>query len=142
MASDPHRWAMQFGQNQQQRANQSQGDYQNALMAVFGEEAARQRPYATMPANLAEAQFNRENALPMQLAEEERQLRRWYEQQDYSHQQDIEMQQLKAELGTDVNPLDALLSGAGGVSSSPTVNADGSTTYMVNGKPIVVPAVR
>lgn len=141
MASDPHRWAAAFAGQQQQRANQSQGDYQNALMAVFGEEAARQRPYATMPADLAEAQFNRENALPMQLAEEDRALRRWYEQQDYSHQQDIEMQTLKSQLGTDVNPVDALLSGSGqgGVIKNP----DGSTTYTLpNGQSYTIPAVR
>ena len=140
MASDPHRWAYQFSQNQQQRANQSQNDYQNALMAVFGEEAMRQRPYATMPADLAQANFNRQNQLPYELAAEERQMRRWYEQQDRELQDAITLAEKKAELGMDENPLASLL--GGGTGGGITVNADGSTTYMVNGKPIVVPAVR
>lgn len=139
MASDPHRWAAQFAQNQQQRANQSQGDHMNALMAVFGEEAARQRPYATMPAELAQSNFNRQNQLPYDLASEERLMRRWYEQQDYQQQQEIELLEKRAELGAD-DPLGSLL--GGGTGNQPQVNADGSVTYVVNGKPYTVPAVR
>lgn len=140
MASDPHRWAAQFAQNQQQRANQSQSDYMNALMAAFGEEAARQRPYATMPADLAQAEYNRQNMLPYEIAAEDRQFRRWGQMQDRELADQMAIIERKAELGQDGNPLDALLGGGSG--NQVQIGDDGSVTYMINGKPVTIPTVR
>lgn len=53
-----------FYQSNMNAANQMRGDAQQTLLSLFAEEAARQRPYVTMPARLAEAQFDRQNAEP------------------------------------------------------------------------------
>jgi hypothetical protein len=53
MATDPQRWAAQFGQNMMQKSAQDDAATQNMLMALFQEESARQRPYAVLPAQAA-----------------------------------------------------------------------------------------
>lgn len=62
--AEPWELANLFYQAQVNGAARDRGSADNMLMALFGEEAARQRPYATMPARLAEAQMDRINAEP------------------------------------------------------------------------------
>jgi hypothetical protein len=74
MARDPFSWADRVsdqGFNDKQNSEQYS---RNALLTLFQEEAARQRPYATMPAVLAQAQFDRQNAEQFQIAREQRAL--------------------------------------------------------------------
>lgn len=74
MARDPYSWAAEVGERGQRDKEQAQLFANNALMNIFAEEASRQRPYAVMPAALAQANFDRQNALPFQIATEQRQL--------------------------------------------------------------------
>lgn len=74
MARDPFSWADRTAAQGFADKQNSDQFAQNALMNVFAEEAARQRPYATMPAVLAQAQFDRQNAEQFQIAREQRQL--------------------------------------------------------------------
>lgn len=66
MASDPYVWARDLAAREAQKLSQRENSADNMLLSVFQEEAARQRPYATMPARLAEAQYDRINAEPFQ----------------------------------------------------------------------------
>lgn len=68
MAMNPYAWAYQYAQTANQEAENARQRSERALLSLFAEEAARQRPYATMPATLAEAEFNRRNAMPYELA--------------------------------------------------------------------------
>ena len=56
MATDPYIWAREFANSQYNRANQADSDKMQMLLNVFTEEAARQRPYVTMPAELQKAE--------------------------------------------------------------------------------------
>lgn len=67
MATDPFQLLMQFANSQSQAASQERSLAQNALMSVFQEEAARQRPYATMPAELAQQKFAGDNKMQNQM---------------------------------------------------------------------------
>lgn len=77
MATDPFQWADQFTQLASQQAKQSNSQAQQSLLSLFQEEAARQRPYATMPADLAaynqklamQAAYATPSADPYELAE-------------------------------------------------------------------------
>jgi hypothetical protein len=72
MSRDPYSWADQFAGTGENQLSQSRAQAANMLLSLFSEEAARQRPYVSMPANLAEAQFNRQNAEPFQIRAEQR----------------------------------------------------------------------
>lgn len=61
---DPYEWARMYYNQEGQRASQRDSEAQQMLMNIFQEEAARQRPYVTMPARLAEAELDRRNAEP------------------------------------------------------------------------------
>jgi hypothetical protein len=126
MSRDPYSWADQVGRDGQAAITNAQSREQNALMNVFQEEASRQRPFVTMPAELAQAQFNRQNAEPFQIAQEQRQM-----------QNDMAMRRYYAEhpiprLSTD--PADAT-----GATAGPVDNGDGTMTIMINGNPVKVP---
>lgn len=64
MATNPYAWAQNYASQESQRAGQRESDSTQMLLNLFQEEAARQRPYVTMPARLAEAQQDRINAEP------------------------------------------------------------------------------
>lgn len=53
MASDPFRWAAQYASDMNASASRDGTDAQNALLSVFREEAARQRPFSSLPVDLA-----------------------------------------------------------------------------------------
>ncbi len=111
MATDPQYWVKQFMQNSANMRAQGEGDAQQALMALFQEEASRQRPYVTMPQRLAEAEYDRRNAEPYN----ERAAQRRYR---YSK---------AGQEGEDT--------GGGGA----TVDEDGNEVVIVGGKSYVVP---
>ena len=96
MARDPYSWAATVGEQGQRDKENAQSYANNALMSIFAEEAARQRPFAVMPAALAQAQFDRQNALPFQIAAEQRRLanvmalRRYYAENPIPRAQDEE----------------------------------------------------
>lgn len=50
---DPFSWADDYQRLQMSRAAAESNDAQNALMSMFNEEAARQRPYSDLPVDLA-----------------------------------------------------------------------------------------
>lgn len=104
MARDPYSWAETA--NAQGFADKQNSDQfaQNALMNIFAEEAARQRPYAVMPAQLAQSQFDRQNAEQFQIAREQRQLAN-----------DMELRRYYAE-----NPIPRAPDDAGGVVNGQT----------------------
>ena len=64
MATNPYAWAQNLAQQESSRAAQRDNDATQMLLSIFQEEAARQRPYVTMPARLAESQLDRLNAEP------------------------------------------------------------------------------
>lgn len=53
VAPDPFRYADNFYQQQERSARQNDNDTQQSLLNMFTQEAATQRPYATLPARLA-----------------------------------------------------------------------------------------
>lgn len=125
MATNPYAWAATFADTANRRVDQSQADYNQALMAIFQEEALRQRPYATMPAALAQMNFNRQNQLPFDLAAEARALENWKTQRRFQQQLDIEEAQA--------------IAGSTGLIPSMTTNPDGSVTTNIGGKDYVLP---
>lgn len=137
MATDPFSWARSFGDQQAQVAENSRARAQSVLMNLFQEEAARQRPYATMPAELARAEFNRRNELPYTIAAENRRLQNEVQQRRYYNDLALQLAKDKAAAG-----LAPTYTGAvpNGMAPGSTMNADGSTTVMIGGKPFVIPA--
>lgn len=81
MARDPYSWAANFARDANASARQSQSEAQNALMSVFTEEAARQRPYSNLPVELA-----RSNAIA------DRNQQDWYKRSDYTFNQQKQLQ--------------------------------------------------
>lgn len=126
MATNPYVWADQVGQRGQSDKQNAQNYEQNALMALFSEEAARQRPFATMPADLARANFDRQNALPFEIAREQRAL-----------ENDMALRRYYAE-----NPIPRATDETTATGPLPTgqyVSPDGrtGTTFTVGGKQMV-----
>lgn len=77
---DPFSWAADFANTQHQRATQESGDAQNALMSIFREEAARQRPYVDLPVDLARHNMQANADMPrrMMLEEHRQQMQQKY----------------------------------------------------------------
>lgn len=50
---DPFSWASEYAQTQHQHAAREGQNAQNALMGVFAQEAARQRPWSDLPVDMA-----------------------------------------------------------------------------------------
>ncbi|MBU2051500.1 MAG: hypothetical protein KKH61_21325 [Gammaproteobacteria bacterium] len=115
MASDPYAWAQNFAAQEAQRSSQRESTSQQMLMNLFQEEAMRQRPYAQMPARLAEAEFDRRNSEKYNIRSEQRRYRN-------------ALALAKAKAGDDV-------SAEGG-----SVDADGNEIIVVGGKSYVIPA--
>lgn len=113
MARDPYGWADQFGTNMQNQANQSSANKLNALMAVFSEEAARQRPMVDLPTQLAAKSAGLQIAEPYNISSDNRQ-RRYMEENNA----------MKAASGTQQS-----------VGSTPEKidNGDGTETLIING---------
>lgn len=101
----------QFYQTNTNAAARDRSSADGMLLSIFAEEAARQRPYVTMPAQLALAQQDRVNAEPF--AERAAQRRFKYSK---SGQESSEEE--------------------GGV----TTDADGNEIYVIDGKTYTVPA--
>lgn len=80
MAQNPFAFPNQFAQQSAQMAQAGQNAPANALMAIFQEEAARQRPMVQLPIDLAKANFAGEAQLERQMrgAEQRAQLNRRY----------------------------------------------------------------
>lgn len=114
MPHDPYGWADQFGTNMQNQANQSSANKLNALMAVFAEEAARQRPMVNLPTDLAAKNAGLAIQEPYNIASDTRQ-RRYMEDEV----------QMKAAAGTQQNAATDV---------APTDNGDGTETVMIGGK--------
>ena len=72
MARDPYSWVDQFANTSANMRSQAEAQKMQALLSLFQEEAMRQRPYVTMPAELAQAQQNRINAEPFDVRAEQR----------------------------------------------------------------------
>lgn len=72
MARDPYSWVDQFAGNGANQLSQARAHELQGLLALFAEEGARQRPYVTMPAELAQAEYNRQNAEPYDIRAEQR----------------------------------------------------------------------
>jgi hypothetical protein len=72
MPRDPYSWADQYSGNAANLLSQSRAHEMQGLLALFAEEGARQRPYVTMPANLAQAEYDRQNAEPYNIRAEQR----------------------------------------------------------------------
>lgn len=87
---DPFEWARMFARDASGMRDASLAHNDNALMNIFREEAARQRPYATMPAELAMRNIDRQNALPYEQAAGAQEFDRWKEQRRFQQQLDIE----------------------------------------------------
>lgn len=63
---DPFSWAENYARTQHTRAAQESGDAQNALMNMFTQEAARQKPYNDLPVDLAKQNNAYNNQIQMQ----------------------------------------------------------------------------
>lgn len=126
MARDPFSWADRTADQGFADKQNSDQFARNALLTLFQEEAARQRPYAIMPAVLAQNQYERINAEPFQIAREQRAL-----------ENDMALRRYYAE-----NPIPrapdetASAANVGAVYVDPTTGRSG-TTFTIGGRTMV-----
>lgn len=129
MSRDPYSWADQVGRDGQAAITNAQSREQQALMAMFQEEASRQHPYATMPAELAQSEFNRRNAVPYEVAAEQRQLQNQMTMRRYNAENPI----------PNSSAASAAADAAVDTTNGPVDNGDGTMTINIGNKNFRVP---
>lgn len=121
MARDPYSWVDQFAGTSSNLLSQARAQEMQGLLALFAEEGARQRPYVTMPAELAQRQQDRINAEPFDIRAEQRR---------YANQ--------KALIGARAAAKDASGTDGGGA----TVDENGNEVLTIDGVTYTIPATK